>query len=122
MLSHIRELHRRNPSFSMVLGLLLLISYFTYVHGYHKPAAFFWDENYHIASAQKYLNGVFFMEPHPPLGKLLIAAGEALVQPEENGAADQFIGTDYAKDPPPHFSFAGYRLVPVLLAWRTVPL
>jgi len=98
---------------------LLILSYFTYVHAYWQPNALFWDENYHIASAQKYLNGTFFMEPHPPLGKLLIAAGEQLI--DANASDDQFIGTDYAKDPPEGFSFAGYRLFPTLLAWLTVP-
>ncbi|MDD5026751.1 MAG: phospholipid carrier-dependent glycosyltransferase, partial [Candidatus Peribacteraceae bacterium] len=101
-------------------GLIVLLSYFTYVHRYASPAAFFWDENYHIASAQKYLNGVYFMEQHPPLGKMLIALGEKIVN--ANQVDNQFINTDYGKDPPPGFSFAGYRLFPVLLAWLSVPI
>ena len=87
-------------------GLVLLLSYFTYVHNYASPAALFWDENYHIASAQKYLNGVFFMEPHPPLGKLLIAWGEKLLN--ENPVDNQFIATDYGKTLPNGFSFYGF--------------
>ncbi len=102
------------------LVFLLVLSYATVVHGFTSPQALFWDENYHIASAQKYLNGVFFMEPHPPLGKMLIAAGEALL--DRNIADNQFIGTDYATDPPAGFDFTGYRLFPVLLAWMVVPL
>lgn len=104
----------------LAAGFLLLVSYFTYVHNFWVPQALFWDENYHIASAQKYLNGVFFMEPHPPLGKLVIAAGEALVH--ANAENNQFIATDYATNPPPGFSFVGYRLFPTLLAWLTVPI
>ncbi|MGB5476160.1 MAG: phospholipid carrier-dependent glycosyltransferase, partial [Thermoanaerobaculia bacterium] len=50
--------------------LVTTLAYFSYVHGYWNPPHLFWDENYHIASAQRYLNGTFFMEPHPPLGKL----------------------------------------------------
>lgn len=102
-----------------VLGLLfvLVLSYFTIVHRYQVPPHFFWDENYHVTSAQKYLSGTFFMEPHPPLGKMLIALGEKIVN--ANPTDDQFIGTDYARNPPAGFSFAGYRLVPVLLAWLT---
>lgn len=109
----------RNPTWLSV-GFLLLLSYFTYVHNFWNPPALFWDENYHIASAQKYLNGVFFMEPHPPLGKLMIAAGEALL--DLNATDDQFVGTDYATNPPEGFSFTGYRFFPVILAWLTVPL
>lgn len=109
----------KHPTRLCILFLLAL-SYFTYVHNFWQPAALFWDENYHIASAQKYLTGTFFMEPHPPLGKLMIAAGEALTHanPEHN----QFIGTDYATNPPPGFSFFGYRLFPVLLAWLATPI
>ncbi len=91
-----------NPTLLSV-GFLLILSYFTYVHGYWYPSELFWDENYHIASAQKYLNGVFFMEPHPPLGKLMIAAGEWLIN--ANPIDNQFIGTDYATNIPNGFSF-----------------
>jgi hypothetical protein len=35
--------------------LLLVLSFFTYVWNYGSPASFFWDENYHVASAQKYI-------------------------------------------------------------------
>jgi len=103
-----------------LLGLITAIGYFTYVHGFSNPPAFFWDENYHIASAQKYLNGVYFMEQHPPLGKLLIAAGEAIIN--QNPLDNQFLGTDYGTQIPEGFSFSGYRLFPVLLAWLTAPL
>lgn len=95
----------------------MALSYFTFIHNFWVPQAFFWDENYHIASAQKYLTGTFFMEPHPPLGKFAVALGEAVFNfnPEDN----QFIETDYASNPPEGFSFTGFRLVPVLLAWLT---
>ncbi len=99
---------------------VLLLSYFTYFHRYWQPSAVFWDENYHIASAQKYLHGVFFMEPHPPLGKLLIAGGEWLLHP--NVQSDQYIGTDYATNFPQGFSFAGYRLSSAFLGWMTAGL
>ena len=98
----------------MHAAIILVVSYFTIFRNYQEPASFFWDENYHIAAAQKYLNGVFFMEPHPPLGKLLIAAGEYLLSP--NSKTDQFLQTDHAPTSPAGFSFAGYRFFPVLLA------
>ena len=41
------------------------------------PPHIFWDENYHVTSAERYLEGVAQFEPHPPLGLMLIAAGEA---------------------------------------------
>ena len=101
-------------------GFIALLSFFTYVYNFSTPQAFFWDENYHIASAQKYLSGVFFMEQHPPLGKLMVALGEKVLDLNERD--DSFITTDYARNPPEGFSFTGYRLFPVLLAWLTAPL
>lgn len=98
----------------------MLLSYLTYFHGYWNPPAVFWDENYHIASAQKYLNGVYFMEQHPPLGKLLIALGEKIVN--ANPVDNAFVNTDYASDFGNNFSFAGYRFFPVLFAWLTAGL
>ncbi len=111
----------RPPVPAWILCLLcILIGYFTHFKGYAEPPFFFWDENYHVAHAQKYLHGVFFMEPHPPLGKLLIAAGEYLF--EANEESNQFIGTDHAKNSPKGFSFAGYRFFPALLSWFTAPV
>lgn len=113
---------RRGASARTFIGfsIVLVLAALTYVRDYGNPSAFFWDENYHIASAQKYLNGIFFMEPHPPLGKLFIALGEYLVH--ANPFNNQFIGTDHAGNAPQGFSFLGYRLFPVLFAWLTAPL
>jgi dolichyl-phosphate-mannose-protein mannosyltransferase len=90
------------------------------MYNYASPAALFWDENYHIASAQKYLHQVHFMEPHPPLGKLMIALGEKILSPNEK--TDQFLDTDYGREIPRGYSFAGYRLLPTLFAWLSAPL
>ena len=100
--------------------VVLLLSYFTYFHRYWEPKAVYWDENYHIASAQKYLHKTFFMEQHPPLGKMLIALGENMFHPNE--ASDQFLGTDYATDFSQNFSFVGYRFFSAFLAWWGAPV
>ena len=103
------------------LGFLVTVfAFFTFFWNYTNPPYLYWDENYHVASAQKYLSGVYFMEPHPPLGKMLIAAGEKLMN--ANAEDNQFIGTDYAKELPGGFSFKGYRFFPVLLGWMIAPL
>lgn len=113
---------QRRPSPLAVVCLLLIsgLSAYTYLPGYAQPSALFWDENFHVASAQRYLNGVFFLEPHPPLGKLLIAAGEALIQ--ANSADDQFVGYEKASTIPQDFSFRGYRLIPTLCGALIAPL
>jgi dolichyl-phosphate-mannose--protein O-mannosyl transferase len=96
---------------------LLFIGYFTYFNNYSYPPKQFWDENYHIASAQKYIDKVMFMEPHPPLGKMLIALGEVLLHPNEKVDKSYFNTTDYIKKFPKNMSFAGYRLFPTIFAW-----
>jgi dolichyl-phosphate-mannose--protein O-mannosyl transferase len=97
-----------------------VLAYGRYVVNYDRPSALFWDEKRVIPSAQRYLNGVFFMELHPPLGKLLVALGERIVR--ANPRDDLLVGADYFPDIPSGFSFMGYRLIPVLLAWLTAPL
>jgi len=101
-------------------AIILAVSYFTYFKNYDYPPSVFWDENYHIASAQKYLTGVMFMEPHPPLGKLFVALGEKILQPNKNIPAAElhkFTQTDYIKDFPAGYSFTGVRFFSALFAW-----
>jgi dolichyl-phosphate-mannose--protein O-mannosyl transferase len=57
------------------------------------------------------------MEVHPPLGKLFIALGESLIQPNKNLDTHKFTETDYIKDFPQNYSFAGVRFFPTLFAW-----
>ena len=59
------------------LALLLITSVLIF-YRLNVPQALIFDETYHIPSAQKYLNGVFYQENHPPIGKLLIAFGQLL--------------------------------------------
>lgn len=95
---------------------ILLIGYATFIHNFHIPAAVFWDENYHIASAHKYIEGVMYMEPHPPLGKMIIALGEYIFSPNKNLDLAYFAATDYIKVFPKGYSFFGVRFFPVLFA------
>ncbi len=104
----------------LLASLVALVAFATIVYRYTSPEQLYWDENYHIASAQKYLNGTFFMEPHPPLGKLLIALGEALL--DANPDDRSFLKTDHGKSLPSNFSFLGYRLFPVVLTALAAPL
>lgn len=96
---------------------LLLASLLTYCTLYGAPYSLFWDENYHIASAQKHIDGVMYMEPHPPLGKMLLALGEVVVNPNAELDKSAFNRTDYlsGNDVPAGFSFTGFRLMSVLL-------
>ncbi|MEZ4814161.1 MAG: phospholipid carrier-dependent glycosyltransferase [Bdellovibrionota bacterium] len=103
---------------SVFLGFVVLyLAIIVYWKDYWKPETFFWDENYHIASAAKYIKGTYFMEPHPPLGKLIIALGELLLKVND-GDTYGFENFDIIPHEKltPSFSFAGYRFFPSLFS------
>lgn len=122
-----------------LLGFVIIISYLTYFHRYTYPQAPYWDENYYITDAQREINDMFYMQIHPPFGKLLIAWGEELMQAigtpgpgdaslansgllRVNERTDQFVDTEHADEFDKDFTFIGYRFFPALLAWLGAPL
>ena len=102
--------------------LLVFMGFYTYFYNYQNPPKQIWDENYHIASAQKYIDHIAFMEPHPPLGKMLIALGEVILHPNKGIDKSNFDRTDYIKNFPKNLSFSGYRFFPTLFAWLNIVL
>ena len=91
----------------------------TFLHHYGNPLGTAWDEAHYIPDAEKYIEGVFFTETHPPLGKMLFALGEVLI--DANDDHTQFLSADRLSNDvlPDDFSSAGFRLVSTLLAWAT---
>lgn len=112
-----KELLLKNRAF-LYSSIVIIIAFFTYFNGYEKPNKVFWDENYHIASAQKYIDGVMFMEPHPPLGKMFLALGELLLDANSGVDKSSFNKTDYIKghEFPKEYSFKGVRFFPAIFA------
>lgn len=96
---------------------LLLLSLLTYCTNYGYPSSLFWDENYHIASAQKHIDGVMYMEPHPPLGKMLMALGEVAFGTNAGLDKSAFNTTDYitGNNLPAGFNFYGFRFASVIM-------
>ena len=106
---------------ALCLAVVLLTSWFTYFQEFDKPNQFIWDEQYHVVSAQKYLNNTFYMTVHPPLGKMLIALGQYIFYP--NQPNDHFLDVHVAESmPDTGLYLKGYRTVPIILAWLTAPL
>lgn len=97
--------------------IVLILSLGIYFPFYGSPQSMFWDENYHIASAQKHIDGVMYMEPHPPLGKMLIALGEVVFGNNHELNKSAFLVTDYLKgeDIPQGMAFTGYRWPSVVM-------
>ena len=100
--------------YALVLGIALLCFFVNR----DTPPHIFWDENYHVTSAERYIEGIAHFEPHPPLGLMLMALGEKLSG--ANAGIDKHVLVRDKKidgnDLPTGFSFAGMRLMPSLFA------
>jgi dolichyl-phosphate-mannose-protein mannosyltransferase len=97
--------------------IVLILSLGIYFPFYGSPQSMFWDENYHIPSAQKHIDGVMYMEPHPPLGKMLIAIGEVAFGGNENIDKSNMLVTDHldGAKAPANLKFTGYRWPSVVM-------
>ena len=102
------------------LGALLVaaVAWLSFVRHRSEPPALFWDENYHVTSAERYVEGYAQLTPHPPLALLLIAAGEVLSGTNRN--IDKHLLTTKKSvsgdELPQGFDFSGMRLMPALFA------
>ncbi len=94
--------------------VLAVVSYITIWRGHTQPNSLIWDEHFHIPSAQKYINSIYFQEPHPPLGKLLIALGEKIIGSDP--VHKEFLDYDRAPNTPDDFNARGYRFFPTLFS------
>lgn len=97
---------------------VLFFSLAVYFFAYDSQQNIFWDENYHLTSAQRYIEGVAHFEAHPPLGKMLIAAGEMLANKNAGIDKHQLVFDKHisGEDLPAGFSFFGMRLMPTILS------
>lgn len=97
--------------------VLLILSGLAYLTLLNLPPSMYWDENYHVASAQKHVDGVMYMEPHPPLGKMLMGLSEAVLGLNKDRDMSPLLKTDYLKgeDMPKGMEFFAYRLPSALM-------
>lgn len=104
--------------------LLVLLGTVTFGFQYAQPTDTQWDEVYYIPPVARYETGTFFMESHPPLGKLLLTAGDVLLGTNRNIDKSGIIQYDTINNSddvsvnnlPNGYSFLGIRLFPVLAA------
>lgn len=96
--------------------LLFVLAVSTIGTRYWVPTSLFWDENYHVTSAQKHIAGVMYMESHPPLGKMLIALGEIALARNRELDTGALLRADRVQQAqlPQGYSFAGVRLASTL--------
>lgn len=110
LFKRIKEVVRSHKALGVVP--IFFIGIFVNFYQLGNPATLIFDETYHIPAAQKYLNGVFFEENHPPLGKLFIALGEKIFQ--TNSHSDQVVQVDKVEGEVPAINYWGYRFFPAL--------
>lgn len=96
-------------------GLLLIFP----DRGY--PRAVVFDETYYIPMAQKYLNGIFYQEEHPPLARLFIALGQKLIYPSAPSNEVLYVET-IKENWPANVDMSGYRLFPAIFGTFLAPL
>ena len=93
--------------------LVAVLATMNFLVGISQPAHPIWDEKYYLTAAQRYEDGTAQFASHPPLGLMLIAAGDALLQP--NRTADvRALGWNkqvVEGQLPEAYSFAGVRLM-----------
>lgn len=100
---------------------LWFLSVFLIFPNLGSPRAIIFDETYFIPTTQKYLNNVFFLEPHPPLAKLLITTGQLAWDPGIRPS--EFITVEKVdKDWSPQWDITGYRFAPAIFATLIAPL
>src|SRR5215203_3159341 len=75
------------PYLSMLLISVCTVALGVWARLYHLgfPPRILWDEKYFPAMANKYLQGVYQFDLHPPLGKFIIAIGISLLGNEPLG-------------------------------------
>jgi dolichyl-phosphate-mannose-protein mannosyltransferase len=102
--------------YNIAVIIVLLLAAASFMTFYHLPYHLFWDENYYLTAVQKYSEGTAFFESHPPLGKLIIALGEAIFAPNKGLDCHEFTETEKIDSIPKGYSFIGVRFFPVLFA------
>jgi dolichyl-phosphate-mannose--protein O-mannosyl transferase len=97
------------PATAVVLVLAVMI----FLIGVGEPRHPIWDESYYLTTINRYEQGITQFQSHPPLGLMLLTAGDLLLHP--NRALDtKKIGWDKQipdEKLPAHYSFAGIRFL-----------
>jgi dolichyl-phosphate-mannose--protein O-mannosyl transferase len=103
---------------TVAMLLVAVLASVNYAVGISEPHHPVWDESYYLTSTQRYEDGIAQFASHPPLGLMLIAAGDTLLQ-VNRGIDTTALGRDkkIAGDGLPQgFSFAGVRAAPAVFA------
>jgi dolichyl-phosphate-mannose-protein mannosyltransferase len=104
------------PTWLAVVAAALLVAAVASINflvGIGQPARPIWDERFYLTSVQRYEEGTAQFASHPPLGLMLIAAGDAL-RGSNHDIDTRAIGwnkTVTEEQLPARYSFTGVRLM-----------
>ncbi len=98
--------------------IVALAAALTFLIDIGEPDAPFWDENYYLTAIERYHEGIAQFASHPPLGLMLLSAGDALVHPNR-GIDTSHVGWDKkiaGENLPKGYAFTGVRLASAVFA------
>ncbi|KAJ3213501.1 hypothetical protein HDU67_002835, partial [Dinochytrium kinnereticum] len=100
-----------------IIIALTIIAAIVRLYKISKPSEVVFDEVHFGGFGSKYIRGEFFMDVHPPLGKLLVAASGVIAG--YNGSFSfKEIGLDYIEA---HVPYVTMRMLPGLFGVLLVP-
>ncbi|KAF9345718.1 hypothetical protein BGX26_002809 [Mortierella sp. AD094] len=100
----------------IIICVLVMVAIFTRIWKLVVPSAVVFDEQHIGVFTRNYLNGSFFMDVHPPLGKMLFSLVAYLLN--FDGKFDFVIGKLYARNVP----FIGMRMFAAACGVGLVPI
>ena len=106
----------RSRAAALVFAVVAALAAVLYFQRLGNVAAPIWDEMYYLPATAHYHEGRTQFASHPPLGMMLIAAGD-MASGRNAGADWHRIGANYAvhlEEMPPDFDYTGPRLAPAL--------
>ncbi|ORX81804.1 glycosyltransferase family 39 protein [Basidiobolus meristosporus CBS 931.73] len=106
------------PSHLAVVSAITLIAALVRFYRISEPSSVVFDEVHFGGFASKYIKREFFMDVHPPLAKMMIAA-VGYVTGFDGSFMFEKIGLDYVE---PNVPYVAMRLLPAVLGWLLVPI
>ena len=97
----------------LAAALIVGLATMNFLVGIGQPSHPIWDEKYYLTAAQRYEDGTAQFASHPPLGLMLIAAGDALLHPNREIDTRSVGWNKQVVDErlPEHYSFVGMRVM-----------
>jgi dolichyl-phosphate-mannose--protein O-mannosyl transferase len=100
---------------AVLVAMLAAVNFLAHLD---EPRGAIWDESYYLTATQRYEDGIAQFASHPPLGLMLIAAGDAFLQPNRDINTEPLAREKKVDGSalPAGYSFTGVRLASGLFA------